>query len=130
MSVPASLTAQRPAAADGRLLALLGIVLLSLGMRSATTSFTPVFAIISAQLGLSPLVLGIVGAIPPFAFALAGAITPRLSRRLGSEGAMLVAITAIVLGQVVRGLAQDGVGIVVATAVTMVGVGIGNVLLP
>jgi CP family cyanate transporter-like MFS transporter len=130
VSVPAPLTAPRPAAADGRLLALLGIVLLSLGMRSATTSFTPVFAVISAQLGLSPLVLGLVGAMPPFAFALAGAITPRLSRRIGAEGAMLVAITAIVLGQVVRALAQDGVGVVAATAVTMIGVGIGNVLLP
>ena len=115
---------------DGRLLALLGIVLLSLGMRSATSSFTPVFGIISGELGLSSVVLGVVGALPPFAFAVAGAITPRLARRLGLEYSLVVAMAAIVLGQVARAFSADVVGIVASTAVTMLGVGIGNVLLP
>ena len=113
-----------------RLLALLGIVLLSLGMRSATTSFTPVFLLIADEIGLSPVVLGVVGALPPFAFAVAGSLTPWLSRRLGSERALVVAIGAIVLGQVARALSGDAVGVVVSTAVTMIGIGIGNVLLP
>ncbi|WP_395638794.1 MFS transporter [Pseudolysinimonas sp.] len=113
-----------------RLLALLGIVLLSFGMRSATTSFTPVFELVSADLGLSPVVLGVVGALPPFAFALAGSLTPWLSRRLGAERALVVAIGAIVLGQVARALSGEVLGIVASTALTMVGIGVGNVLLP
>jgi len=115
---------------EGRLLALLGIVLLSLGMRSAVTSFAPVFAAISAEIGIGPVVLGIVGALPPFAFAAAGVVTPLLARRLGDERALLVAIAAIVLGQAVRALAADGFGVIASTAVTMVGIGVGNVLLP
>lgn len=112
------------------MLALLGIVLLSLGMRSATTSFTPVFRLISDELALSPVVLGVVGSLPPFAFAVAGSLTPWLSRRLGSERALVVAIGAIVLGQAARAVSGEAVGIVVATAITMIGIGIGNVLLP
>jgi CP family cyanate transporter-like MFS transporter len=115
---------------EGRILALLGIVLLSLGMRSATSSFTPVFARVDAELGLGSLVLGLVGAMPPFAFAAAGLVTPWLSRRIGSERALLAAIAAIVLGQLVRSAAGDGIVIVVSTAVTMAGIGVGNVLLP
>lgn len=115
---------------DGRALALLGIVLLSLGMRSATTSFTPLFLRIDAELGLGPIVLGAVGAMPPFAFAAAGFLTPWLSRRLGSERALVVALGAIVVGQVARGLAGEAGVILVSTAVTMFGIGIGNVLMP
>jgi CP family cyanate transporter-like MFS transporter len=113
-----------------RLLALLGIVLLSLGMRSATTSFTPVFRLVSDEIGLSPVVLGIIGALPPFAFAVAGALTPWLARRLGAERALVAAIGAIVLGQVVRAASGEAIGVVVATGVTMIGIGVGNVLLP
>ncbi len=120
----------RPGPSEGRALALLGIVLLSLGMRSATSSFTPVFRLVDAELGLGAVVLGLVGALPPFAFALAGALTPRLARRLGAERALVVAIAAIVAGQVVRALAEESTGIVLSTAVTMIGIGIGNVLLP
>ena len=120
----------RLAGRDGRVLALLGIVLLSLGMRSATTSFTPVFTRIADELGLGAVVLGVVGALPPLAFALSGSLTPRLSRRLGIERALVVAIVAIVVGQVARALALEATGIVVGTAVTMLGIGVGNVLLP
>jgi Cyanate permease len=115
---------------EGRLLALLGILLLALGMRTATTVFSPVFRMIDADLGLGPVVLGLVGAMPPFAFAVAGSLTPALARRFGAERALLVAITAIVAGQVARAFAESGAVIVVSTAVTMLGLGIGNVLLP
>lgn len=115
---------------DGRLLALLGIVLLSLGMRSATTSLTPLFRMIDAELGLGAVVLGLVGAMPPFAFALVGLVTPALYRRFGAEGALLLAIGAVVGGQLVRALAQEPVTVVASTALTMMGIGVGNVLLP
>lgn len=115
---------------EGRVLALLGIVLLSLGMRSATSSFTPLFPRIDAELSLGPIVLGAVGALPPFAFALAGFVAPWLTRRLGAERTLLIAIAGIVVGQAARGLAGEVTVILAATAVTMFGIGIGNVLLP
>ncbi|GHF26104.1 CynX/NimT family MFS transporter [Pseudolysinimonas yzui] len=115
---------------EGRILALLGIVLLALGMRSATSSFTPLFGIISQELGLGSVVLGVVGALPPLAFAGAGIVTPWLARRIGSEPALVVAIVAIVAGQVTRAFAGEAVVIVVSTTVTMLGIGVGNVLMP
>ena len=118
------------ARADGRILALLGIVLLSLGMRSATSSFAPVFSFIDADLHLGTLVLGVVGAVPLFAFAASGFVAPRLTRSLGLEGAMVAAAVAIVVGQVGRGVALEAAGVIAGTAVTMFGIGIANVLLP
>lgn len=120
----------RVARADGWILALLGIVLLSLGMRSATSSLTPLFRTIDAELGLGAVVLGLVGAMPPFAFAIVGLVTPALYRRFGAEGALLLAMAAVVAGQVVRAFAQESIVIVASTALTMMGIGVGNVLLP
>jgi CP family cyanate transporter-like MFS transporter len=120
----------RAAGTEGRLLALLGIVLLSLGMRSATSAFSPVFGQIDADLHLGPVVLGTVGALPLVAFATSGFVAPRLARRFGLERALLGAIGLIVLGQVARAAAVDALTVVLATLVTMLGIGVGNVLMP
>ena len=64
---------------DGRVLALLGIVLLSLGMRSATTSFAPLYARISDDVVLGAVVLGTVGALAPIVVLLVVATLPLLA---------------------------------------------------
>lgn len=114
----------------GTLLALLGIVLVALSMRSAAGVIGPVFPAIADDLGLDIVVLSILGAAPPFGFALAGLLVPALTRRLGLEGALIAAIAVIGLGQGLRALAEESVLLVGATFVVMVGIGAGNVLLP
>lgn len=115
---------------EGRLLALTGIVLLSLGMRSATSAFAPLFPEIDAELGLGPVVLGVVGAVPLVAFAASGFLAPRFARRVGLEAALLSALGAIVAGQLARAIAGEPALVVAGTAVTMLGIGVANVLMP
>ncbi len=114
----------------GRTAALLGILLVALNLRTAVASISPILGLIEHDVPLTPLVVGVVGAAPPVMFALAGLVSPSLSRRLGLEGLVLVAIGAMVVGQLARALAPDPVTLVVSTALAVLGAGIGNVLLP
>lgn len=118
------------AALEGRVLALLGIVLLSLGMRTPTSGFSPLFGQADAELHLGSVVLGIVGAVPLLAFAASGSVAPRFARRFGLEIAVVGAIAAIIVGQAARALAPGAVVVVAGTVLATVGIGIANVLLP
>ena len=81
---------------QGKVLALVGILLLALGMRTATGSFAPVFGFIDAELHVGTLVLGVVGALPLIGFATAGFVAPRVARAVGLERALLLAVGAAV----------------------------------
>lgn len=114
----------------GRALAMLGIVLCAFSLRSAVASLSPVIELIGADFTVSPTVLGIIGTIPPVCFALFGLITPMLEQRLGIERVAVIALLTITAGIVSRGLVGDSVGLLMATALTFAGVGMGNILLP
>jgi CP family cyanate transporter-like MFS transporter len=114
----------------GRTAALLGILLLALNLRSAVAALSPIISQISVDISLTPLVLGILGAAPPLAFALAGLVTPRLSRAFGLDAALVLAVVAMIAGQLARALAPNAELLLVGTVITLIGAGIGNVLLP
>jgi MFS transporter, CP family, cyanate transporter len=114
----------------GRTAALLGILLVALNLRSAVAALSPIISQISVDIPLTPLLLGILGAAPPLAFALAGLLTPRVSKALGLEVSLVVAAAAMAVGQLARALAPNAEILLVGTVVTLIGAGIGNVLLP
>lgn len=114
----------------GTVLAILGIVLVALSMRSAAGVIGPVFPALADDLGIDLVVLSVLGAAPPFGFALAGLLVPPATRRLGLEGSLIAAVGFIGVGQVVRALSEEPVLLVASTFLVMVGIGAGNVLLP
>ena len=114
----------------GRTAALLGILLVALNLRTVVGALSPILNLVERDVPLNLVVLGMVGAAPPLMFALAGLITPRLSRRLGLETLLLLAVGAMVLGQLLRALAPSSTVLVVSTALALFGAGVGNVLLP
>ena len=114
----------------GRALAVVGILLCAFSLRSAVASLSPLIGQISADFPLSPTVLGLIGTAPPVCFAIFGLATPSLERRLGLERVMLVALSAIVAGLVLRGLSVDAVTLMLTTALIFAGVGMGNILVP
>ena len=93
-------------------------------------ALSPIVNLVERDIPLNPVVIGVVGAAPPLMFALAGLITPRLSRRLGLEALVLIAVGIMALGQLVRALASESAVLVISTALALLGAGIGNVLLP
>ena len=114
----------------GRTTALLGILLVALSLRTAVAALSPIVDHITGELPFTHLDLAIVGSAPPIAFAVAGLLTPLLARRIGLELALLLAVVTMIVGHLGRALAPSSTLLVVATVVTLLGVGVGNVLLP
>lgn len=114
----------------GRVLALVGIVLVAANLRTAVTSLSPIFAEIDGDIGVGSVGLGLLGMLPPLCFALFGVFTPRLVRRLHLEPVLLIALASIVAGHLVRSLAPNFAVLAIGSALCFAGIGIGNVVLP
>jgi CP family cyanate transporter-like MFS transporter len=114
----------------GRTLALIGIVVVALNLRTLPGSLSPLFALIELEFSVPTVAIGIIGAIPPACFAIASLITPRIGRRIGIEWGLILSLVFSLVGQLIRVLSNDWVGLAVGTSVALFGVGMGNVLLP
>jgi len=122
-------TARRPLWA-GRTLALLGIVLVALNLRTAVASLSPVLTALEDELTLAPTVVGFLGMLPPLCYAILGILTPLIAKRFDLEPTLVVALVALSIGLLARGLAGDALQLVLASALTFAAIGVGNVLLP
>jgi len=114
----------------GRTVALLGILLVALSLRILTGCAAPIYGLIGKSFNLPLIAISVLGALAPAGFALASFITPRLGRRIGIEWGLILAIVLIIAGHLVRAGAPEWVTLAIGTAIGLVGIGMGNVLLP
>ena len=114
----------------GRTLALAGIILVALNMRTAVAAISPIAADIAVDIPLSSAALGILGALPPIMFALAGFVAPLVARRLGLEASIMIAAAAMVAGSLLRGIADNYAVLLLGSVIALGGMGFGNILLP
>ncbi len=109
---------------------LVAILLLSLNLRSAVTSVPPLLARISADVGLSATLAGVLGALPAACFGLAGAVAPPLLRRFAAERVIVGLIALLAAGQVIRPWLPTPAQFLTCSAVVLLAMGVANVLLP
>jgi len=114
----------------GRALALLGILVVALNLRASTNLLSSIYPFIRETFDVPPLVVGIIGAIAPFAFATAAFFAPRIGRRIGLEQSLLLAIGLIVTGHILRTIAPNYAFLIAGAILSLFGTGMGNVLLP
>lgn len=114
----------------GRTIALLGILLVALSLRIAVAALSPIFDLVRVDIPLSSVAIGVIGMLPPILFALSGIIAPLIARRLGLEAALVLALALIIVGHLARAASGSYGLLVAASVVTLLGMGIGNVLLP
>jgi MFS transporter, CP family, cyanate transporter len=114
----------------GRTLALLGIGLVALNLRTAVTAISPIASEISGDIPLDNLGLSAIGTLPPIAFAIAGIFGAAIAKKLGLERFLILAVIAMVVGNLVRTLAGDYVALFTGSVLALLGMGVGNVLLP
>jgi CP family cyanate transporter-like MFS transporter len=122
-------SAPRPLA-RGRILALAGIVLVALTLRTAVGAVSPIIGTIETDIPLDALLLATIGAAPPLIFGLSGLLAPVASRRWGLEGALVVAMALQLVGHLMRALAPNSGLLLAGTVLALLGAGVGNVLLP
>ena len=103
---------------------------MALNVRTAVSSLSPIIPFIRDDFELSNLAVSFLGMLPPLCFALSGLIAPIITRRIGLEAALLTLLATIALGSVIRAVSGDWSLLSVGTMLALVGMGMGNVLLP
>lgn len=126
-SIPSSLT---KSLWSGRGLVLAGIVLSAFNLRTAVTSLTPLLDELGRLFGFGAAMTGVFGMMPTAAFALFGALTPALARRIGLERTALLSMLLATAGLLLRPAAGGTTGLLVGSAIALAGMGIGNIVLP
>lgn len=125
---PSSTTS--PAPWRGRLVVLAGVVLVSLNLRVAVASVSPILDAVRADVALSTADAGLLGAAPVVAFAVFGMLAPAVGRRWGLEPALVAATLVSVVGEVARAATTTPAAFLVFSVVALAGMGMGNVLVP
>jgi len=114
----------------GRILALLGILFIALNVRTAVAAISPILGVIENDIPFTSLGLGVLGMLPPIAFAIAGIGAPALARARGLDASLLIAAVAMVLGSGIRAVSDNYVMLALGSMIALGGMGIGNILLP
>lgn len=110
--------------------ALSGILLMALNLRAAVTSIPPLIDQMRSDITFTPALVGLLGSLAPLAFAAAGLAGTLLMRRLSAEliAVLLLLITAA--GQLARTWSPTAVVFLSISAITLLAMGIGNVIMP
>src|SRR5918992_1033706 len=82
--------------------AILGIALMATTMRGTFTSVGPLLETIRGDTALSTAGAGALGMLPLLAFAAISPLAPNLSRKIGLERALALALIAIAIGVAIR----------------------------
>lgn len=108
---------------------LAGVVLFALNLRGPIVAIAPVIGQIRDELHLSAATAGLLTSLPVLCFALATPVAAALIGRAGPERAVLISLTGILVGTLIR--AQGGFAVaVIGTVVIGVAITIGNVVVP
>lgn len=131
-------------ASPSRALLVLTVLLVAANLRPAITVVGPVLDRIGEDTGMAPAALGVLGAVPVFAFGVVSPLVHRLSERWGLERTILGALIVLGLGTALRSLpagspasdagpgsATPGMAALFGGTVLLSGaIGVGNVLVP
>jgi CP family cyanate transporter-like MFS transporter len=107
-----------------------GLVLVAFGLRSAATSVSPILLTIDKDIHFDALSIGLLGMAAPFTFAIFGAVAPAIARRIGLEWTVIIAASAIGIGEIARAASQETNGFLFWSFFSMAGTGAANVVLP
>ncbi|MGW3057412.1 CynX/NimT family MFS transporter [Streptomyces goshikiensis] len=109
---------------------IVGIVLAALNLRPAITSLGALFEETRTGLGMRGTVAGLITSVPALCFAAVGVTAPRLSRRFGPAAVVCAGMAAIAAGLLIRPFASNAAGFLAASALSLAGIALTNVLLP
>ena len=102
---------------------------MAVNLRPALAAVGPLVADIRADTGLPNVALGLLTTLPLLAFGVISTLTPLVTRRIGIEKAVAVALTLIAVGTLARTATSVSL-LFLGTVVLGIGIAFGNVLLP
>ena len=113
-----------------RVLVVVGIVALAFNLRPSAVSVGPVLDEIIAGLGMSAAEAGVLTSLPVLAFAVFGALAPRLARLVGVHRLTTLALVGVVVGLYLRSRADEVWAFLAFSLLSLAGMATANVLLP
>ena len=123
-----------------RLLLIATVLVVAANLRPAISAVGPLLEQVRADTGLSPSLLGLLGAIPVISFGIVSPFVHLLSSRWGLERSIFAALVLLAAGTVLRSLPPGllpgeealaaQISLLVGTAILSLAIGIGNVLVP
>lgn len=108
---------------------LLAVCILAFNLRGPMLAVPPLLDTIQTDLGLSGIAAGLVTTLPVLCFGLVSPLAPLLARRIGLDATLLLAMTAIAAGVVVR-MGQPVAALYLGTFALGAGIALLNVLIP
>ncbi|MEV8536740.1 MFS transporter [Streptomyces sp. NPDC051211] len=109
---------------------IVGIVLAALNLRPAITSLGALFEEARTGLQMSGAVAGLITSVPALCFAVFGITAPRLSRRFGPAAVVCAGMGMVAAGLLIRPFTDNAAGFLAASALSLAGIALTNVLLP
>jgi CP family cyanate transporter-like MFS transporter len=103
---------------------------MALNLRAAVTSIPPLIHQMRADLTFSSTLIGLLGSIAPLAFASAGLVGTLLMRRMSAERIAVLLLLVTAAGQLVRPWSPSAVVFLSLSAITLLAMGVGNVIMP
>ncbi|MET8578633.1 MFS transporter [Streptomyces sp. NPDC005012] len=128
-AVPAEAATAVSTAWRTRLL-MAAVVLAALNLRPAVTSLGALLEEVREGFGMSGSVAGLLTSVPSLCFAAFGVAAPRLARRFGAPAVVCAGMAAIAVGLLVRPWTGSTAGLLAATALALMGIAVGNILMP
>ena len=109
---------------------LVAILALAINLRAAVTGLSPLLPRVASAIDLSGTEVGLLGALPPFCFAVSALTGPVLLRRTAAEHLVLIALALTAFGQLLRPWAGAPGPFLALSVLALLGMGLGNVVLP
>ena len=113
-----------------RILVVVGIIALAFNLRPSAVSVGPVLEEIIDGLGMSGVQAGVLTSLPVLAFAVFGALAPRLAQLVGVHRLTTLALVSVVVGLYLRSRADDPWVFLALSLLSLAGMATANVLLP
>lgn len=111
-------------------LVVLGIVVLAFNLRPSAVSVGPILGEVSDGLGMTTTETGVLTSLPVLAFAMFGALAPRLARLIGLHRLTLTALLCVVGGLAGRASVSSVPVFLALSLLALAGMATANVLLP
>jgi len=113
-----------------RILVLVGIVVLAFNLRPSAVSVGPILSEITHGLRMSSSQAGVLTSLPVLAFAVFGALAPRMARLVGVHRLTLLALVGVVIGLFLRSKVDSVSAFLGLSLLALAGMATANVLLP
>ena len=120
----------RPAEGPPLWLVIVGVVAVSLSMRTLMTSLPPLLPRLREDLGLSSVWLGVLTTLPVLCMGLLAPPAARLGLRLGVARCISLAMVAIAVGNLARGFGHEVLALYLGTLCAGAGIALAGTLLP